>query len=731
MGRGVKEIHKEELLKRGVMAKEEDIIKRYKKRISKHIEEESIGDTASLEEFSREYVKFREEALSRRTTRYENWCNALEKIVQIKPSEKQLPLLRQAIETAHLNITPTGAATFAVVIGLIIIILGLFVGILVNIEYITSAINGTLTEEMVPNIFLAFAIMILGVIIFKPLTNFPIYLADRWRLKASNQMVLCILYIVMYMRHTPNLEHAIKFATEHIQPPLSLDLRKVFWDVEIGRYSTIKESLDNYLEMWRHYNLEFINSFHLVESSLYEPSEKRRLELLDKALDTILEGTYEKMMSYAHNLKNPITMLHMLGVILPILGLVIFPLVGSFLGGLVKWYHLAFLYNLMLPIIVFTVGLNILSKRPTGYGESEFLKPEKQKNLFYTSIFIALFFITIASLPLVLHRINPETDIHMGIFGNFFGYQDEYGPFGIGALIMSFFFPLGLAFAIGIYYKLKTKKSIELRNETKDLEKEFASSLFQLGTRIGDGIPSEVAFSNVARTMEGTPSGNFFRIVDVNIRNLGMGLKEAIFNRKTGAVLNYPSPLVTSSMEVLLESSKKGPQITAQALLSISTYVERIHHVNERLKDLLSEIISSMKSQISFLTPAIAGIVIGIASMIVNIIVQLGSKFQEFEATGEATEASGTLSLITQLFNVGDIIPSYFFQLVVGLYVLQITYILIILSNGIENGSDKLNEEYLLGKNLIKTTLIYTIIAIIVVILFNILSQGILSGTQF
>ena len=277
---------------------------------------------------------------------------------------------------------------------------------------------------------------------------------------------------------------------------------------------------------------------------------------------------------------------------------------------------------------------------------------------------------------------------------------------------------------------IKKKKQPYKLELAKDLEKEFASTLFQLGTRIGDGIPAEVAFSDVAKNMEGTPSGNFFRIVDTNIRNLGMGLREAIFNVKTGAVLNYPSPLITSSMEVLLESSKKGPSITAQALLSISNYVERIHSVNERLKDLLSEIISSMKSQISFLTPAIAGIVIGIASMIVNIIVQLGTQFQEFQAGEAAADTASTLSLINSLFTVKDIIPSFFFQIVVGLYVFQITYILIILSNGIENGTDKLNDEYLLGKNLIKTTVIYTIIAVIVVILFNVLSQGIMSGVQ-
>ena len=148
---------------------------------------------------------------------------------------------------------------------------------------------------------------------------------------------------------------------------------------------------------------------------------------------------------------------------------------------------------------------------------------------------------------------------------------------------------------------------------------------------------------------------------------------------------------------------------------------------------MLAEIISSMKSQISFLTPAIAGIVVGIASMIVNIIVQLGEKFQQFQLSGESemTGAAGSLQTITQLFNVKDIIPNFFFQLVVGIYVFQSVYILTKIENGIENGTDKINEQYLLGKNLYKSVFLYIIIAAIVVILFNLLAKGILAGTEF
>ena len=69
---------------------------------------------------------------------------------------------------------------------------------------------------------------------------------------------------------------------------------------------------------------------------------------------------------------------------------------------------------------------------------------------------------------------------------------------------------------------------IKIRENTKALEKEFAAALFQLGNRLADGLPAEIAFDKVANTMENTVSGSFFRAISANIRRLGMGVEEAI-----------------------------------------------------------------------------------------------------------------------------------------------------------------------------------------------------------
>lgn len=701
----------------------QDILKKYKDRLKGKIENVDVGSYKPNEEFSREYITFRKEFLGKKITSYEKLSNISEKLFKINPDKKELPKLKKSIGQAHLNITYYGAASFATLIGFIILLIGIIYG---AFSYLATR---DITSTLLPLIF-----MLIGVLIIKPLTRMPNYLAARWRLKASNQMVLCVLYVVMYMRHTSNLEHAIKFAVDHIKEPLSLDLRKVFWDVENGKFSTMKESLDNYLESWREYNLEFVNSFHLIESSLYEPNEARRIELLDKSLDLILTGTYEKMLHYAQNLKNPITMLHMLGVVLPILGLVILPLVSSFIKQVSvnsKIIFLVFLYNIILPIVVFWLGTNILSKRPTGYGETDI--KIKSKSKLFLPLIVLFIFLFLGLLPLFLNALSSNNEFTFGAFGKFLDYKciEDIckGPYGTGALIFSLFIPFGIAFSLSIYFLSKTKETIKIRDETKLLEQEFSGSLFQLGTRIGDGVPAEIALENVAENMEGTPTGNFFRIITQNIRSLGQSIEQAIFNLKNGAILRYPSAIIESSMEVLVESSRKGPNIVARSLISISNYISQIHNVNERLKDLLSDIISSMKSQISFLAPVIAAIVVGIASMIVNVIGKLG-ELVESANLGSGELATGGLEAIGSFLSIYDTIPSYFFQVIIGLYVVEIVYVLSILANGIENGADKLNEQYMLGKNLRNSIITYTLVALVVIVIFNLLASAVLQVSQ-
>lgn len=704
-----------------------DLVRRYKEKLKAEIE----GSVPlSSKNVSREYGIFREEALPKHLSLYERLCNFSEKFIHLKLKPETKEKLQTNIDVCHLHITPEGSVAFSFIFPSLFLLIGVLL----------SLLTGSLFLVM----FFLFAG--LGLIFFA--SKIPDFFANTWRMKASNEMVLSIFYIVTYMRHTSNLENAIEFASEHLSPPLSLDFKKILWNVQSGVFDSVKDSLNDYLNGWRKWNIEFVESFHLIEGSLYETSEERRLALLDKSLDVILDETYERMLHYAQDLKGPITALHMLGIILPILGLVILPLVVSFMEG-VSWWHLGIMYNIALPVLVYFFGKNILSKRPTGYGDVDIseIDPSLKKfrnilikigkkefsiNPVFICIFFGLVLLIIGLLPLIIHFFNPYFDLALPFDFQLLGYKASsadpdviVGPFGLGATLFSFFIPLAFAFSFGLYYKLRSKNVYKIRKEARELEDEFSSALFQLGNRLGDGLPAEIAFSKVAEVMPETKSGKFFRLVATNISKFGMDVRSAIFNARSGAITSFPSRMINSTMKVLTQSVKKGPRIAAQAILNISRYIKEIHKVNERLKDLMADVIADMKNQIKFLAPVIAGIVIGITSMITFIIGRLGKSISSLGTT----EVGSQVGTIAGMFGEG--IPTYFFQIVVGVYVFEIIFILTILSSGIEYGADKLQERYSLGKNLIKSTVLYVFIAVFVTITFNMIASRIVEVTAF
>ena len=727
------------------MVNVDDILKKYSRKIESEMhdfnnETAQAQQTKSSEDSSREYLQFKQDMMPS-LSRYERWVKSLGNVIKLKAAKKDEVKIQKQLASAHLDVTPSQVVTLAVVI----LLIGFLVSILLSAGIFI--IKGAAFESF-PFLFL-FLSLIASFFLFYYAYTMPSRLANKWRLKAGSQMVPAILYVVVYMKHTSNLERAIRFASQHLSAPLSLDLRKIFWDVETGRFSTIKDSLDNYLETWRGYSIEFVESFHLIESSLYEPTNSRRIAILERSLQVILDGVYEKMLKYSRQIRSPLTNLYMLGIILPTLGLAMLPLASALLEGMIKWYHVVVIFNMLIPFFVFYMTSQVMLKRPGGHGESSILKlnplyPKyKSKKPYFTALLICLPLLLLGSLPFlfqytalpgILGLQKDYTFSELGIesFGTLeiFGFQDTasgtVGPFGPIAVLLSLFIPLSIALFFSLSYSMKTKELIKARDQSKSLEKEFTSSLFQLGNRIGDGLPAEVAFSKVADSTRGTSSENFFRTVNSNLHQAGMSLEEAIFNEKRGAIIYYPSALIKMSMRILVESVKKGLKVAARSLMSISDYVKNIHKINERLRDLLAEVVSDMKSNMVFLAPLLAGIVVGLASMITLIL----SKLQVMASVGggESVAGFGGLTDILAIFDITNIIPPYFLQISIGIYIIQVIFILTSTLVTVDAGEDKLKRTYDLSKNLRFGILLYLITALVSIIALSTLASVALRG---
>ncbi|MCK5023620.1 MAG: type II secretion system F family protein, partial [Candidatus Aenigmarchaeota archaeon] len=163
--------------------------------------------------------------------------------------------------------------------------------------------------------------------------KYPKNLMKAYRMQASSQVVLAILYMVVSMRVTPNLEQALKFSAANVTGPLAWDMRRILWDIQMGKYYSASHAMGDYIAKWKPENEEFAESLRLIRDSQTHSSSKSEI-ILDEALDVILDGTKTRMKHYAQELALPVSVIHMMGIVLPILGSVMAPMAAVFLSDM-------------------------------------------------------------------------------------------------------------------------------------------------------------------------------------------------------------------------------------------------------------------------------------------------------------------------------------------------------------------------------------------------------------
>jgi hypothetical protein len=160
--------------------------------------------------------------------------------------------------------------------------------------------------------------------------------------------------------------------------------------------------------------------------------------------------------------------------------------------------------------------------------------------------------------------------------------------------------------------------------------------------------------------------------------------------------------------------------------MSISEYVKNIQKINARLKDLLADVVSDMRSNMTFLAPLLAGIVVGLTAMITGILSQLRTLTQ---IGGEgAIAGAGNLGNIVKLFDVESMVPPYHMQIAIGIYIIQIVFILTGALVTIDAGEDKLKKTYEISRSLLKGGMLYIIMALISVLSLSALAGVALRG---
>lgn len=675
-------------------------------------EKEAKQKSGLAKPVTQDYREFKEEErLFREKNRYERTCEWAETF-NLSPWESMQEELTKAIRFTGLKVTPKGVAGCALLAAL-----------------------ATLVPCAVLLLFAGFPLIFNAILVGLPFfigyqfLNYPVNYATLVRIRSGKDIVVAILYIIVYMKSVPNFEGAVKYAANNLTGKLAQDLRLVLWKVEVGMFNTVDDALQEYIMQWKDYNKEFIEGIQLIRESMAERNPTKRDILLDRAVDVVLSVTGEKMERYSRDLETPISILHSLGVLLPVMGMIVFPLLSIFLSENIPriGFYLFIGYNVLLPAVLFYFMKQSMDRRPSTHSSIDISQHPEVTTLETFRMTLGKKVFVIPALPVAFGAAFLLTlpGLNYALSTNFY-HGTATVPFETG--FFSMLMSISVVFALGVgictYYYLTSFQKIRLQEEISSIEGEFEEALFALGNRLSGGTPIESGLERVLEDTKDLTIYDVFLITLKNIHQLNMTFKQALFDPQYGSLRYYPSNLIKTVMRSVAEAVDKGTRAASLTMITISRYLRSIHLTQDKIDNLLSSTVSSMKFQAYVLVPAISGVVVSVSQLIIIMITKLTATF----STLNTSNSEFGSSFGTELFSTSTIVPPEIMQLVVGIYVIQILVLLGMFINRIQIGDDPIREHDTIWKLVLGGFLMYIVVLAVVTLLFSPLIGSIGAG---
>jgi len=360
---------------------------------------------------------------------------------------------------------------------------------------------------------------------------------------------------------------------------------------------------------------------------------------------------------------------------------VMFPIMMLMLSDTVKPIYLILGYDVVLPILIYIISYQVLSRRPISYSTPDISLHPRYSPVGKVKIKLGKkeWFLPVWPLGLIVGGIISGAGVMIMFL--------EQSPISFINLLGSIIVLWGIGVGFAIFFLMDTREKVGIRKQIKKIQDEFSEALFQLGNRLALGNPFERAMEQTIQKAGELKISDLFRKTLKNIKQRNMPLKDAMFNKKTGSIWEYPSKLVINIMKIIMDSSEKGVKNAATSAMSISRYVKQIHRIEEDLNEMMSESSSSMRLLGMFIAPLIAGVTVTLTAIMMLIFDALGATMSQLELTDAGVGMGGMGEmLIGNWGSVSEIISLGGFQLVVGIYTLEICYLLAYLVAGVESG---------------------------------------------
>ncbi len=532
------------------------------------------------------------------------------------------------------------------------------------------------------------------------LSEYPKTKAGYMKVHSMGDIPEVLSYIVMYLKLIPNMEDGIRFAARESNTSLGKDLKKLIWDLEVRVYQSIDDAITAFANLWGKWSDYLKRALHLIRSAVREGSESERNVTLDRSLDIVMEGTKNSMTNFSNKLHQPTLVIYSIGVMIPLALVGMMP-AASLVGLRVSIFQIFLFYDVILPVVLFAYIRKILLSRPATFNppaipadHPDVAGINKKENM----VTAAAIGVAIA-LPGIVFMLMPVILVN----GKIINFVDK-----VNAVVpVTLFILWGVAASVS-FYCLRTYTAYKkIRDEIKKMEEEFSDSLYVIGKRITEGKPAEEAFQYASKTMEGSEMGKIFARTAFNLMSMRTNLNDALFDSKFGSLKHVYSDRIRAVMHLFVEGVKKSYEAAGVAIVKVAEHLKQLQEVERGIKNSLGTLTSTLKSTATIFAPMIAGITLGITKLISVVIKNMN--------LGDLPENDFLSGASNFSFNIS---PEYF-VLVIGIYIIQLIFLLIRFANGIDEGDDRVEYMYDLGKSLPTAVAFFSIVTIISMFVFK------------
>lgn len=457
----------------------------------------------------------------------------------------------------------------------------------------------------------------------------PLLLATARRARALGGAPGIVGRAALRLRVAPTPEGAAAFAATG-RGVLAEDLAA---HVRRAR-GTPRSGLGAFGEAWREEFPALYRAALLVEAAA-EPPPTDRNRTLDRAMETVLDGTRDRAAAAADALQGPATGLYAFGVLLPLALVGVLPAAG--VAGVEATLPLVVLvYDVFLPVALLCASAWLLSRRPVAFPPAAVGRDH----------------------PDVVDRRWPQL-VALGGAGATAGLIS-------GWLLETWAVPVAaIGVGVGAALAVRYRSVVAVHRRIAAFEAALPDALYLVGRRVADGVAVEHAIDVAADELE-APADEVFAAASRRQRQLNVGLEEA-FCGEYGALGRVPSPRAESAAALLDLAAREGPP-AGRAIVETADHLDELRAVERDCRRELGRVTSTLGNTAALFAPLVGGATVALA-----------------DGVGTTTALEGGAP------------PTAGLGLAVGAYVLLLAVLLTVLSAGLARGFDRATIGYRVG----------------------------------